>query len=133
MRKRIVALVLLPMLLLTLFSGCASRGSDALKSKLIGTWTLKYYVIEGEKEYSPVAVTFSFYENGKLQAFASMESESGSDEARWMLDDEENTLIISDGDRTAYLGILKLTSSELLLNIPLEYAENESYQMMFGR
>ncbi len=131
MKKQIVAIVLLPVLLLTFFSGCASQESDTLKSKLIGTWTAKYAILGEEKEYPTESITLSFYENGTLQG---NDSESFSDETRWSLDEEENTLIISDGVQLVHYKILKLTASELLLGISSEYMdESGSYQVLFGR
>lgn len=131
MKKQIVAIALLTVLLLTLFSGCGAQEPDTLQSKLIGTWTAKCVVWGEEKKYFTETATLSFYENGGLQAD---DSEGIGDETKWSLDEEENALIISNGEDLLHFKILKLTASELLLELPSEYLDGSaSIQAMFTR
>lgn len=126
MKKQIVAIALLLVLSLTLFSGCTSQESDTLQSKLIGTWALEYVIIDGAKEYSSELTTYTFYEDGSC----SHSFLGDRDGMKWMFDVEEDVLIYSFGGRPRYKKILKLTSSELMME-DISFEENRQY--MFTR
>lgn len=112
-KKRMIAGVLLLALALALFSGCSVQ-----KSMLIGTWTLQYVLVDGEEEYLPMSVSFTFNGDGTGYVAASSGSESIRNGLKWMLD--EDTLILAVGEEENwsdpdYWKILSLTPSELRL------------------
>lgn len=117
--------MLLAVLLTMLFAGCSEEKVDP-----VGTWTLEYVLIDGEKEYAPGNCTFCFNEDGTGKMSYSGSSESGSIAFKWVLD--EDTLIFSqevetgDWSEPMNLQILKLTATELQIEAGSGWVEDTS-------
>lgn len=128
MKRRLLMCLLAMMLLL---SACSSnRGGRA---DLIGTWTLEYSIIDGEKEYAPGA-GYSFYEDGTGKLFSS----EGEYALKWILDGDtlRLSLEIDSGSWTSPLTmkISKLTSTELQLEVDSVWPEGDKHScLVFSR